>query len=268
MPTSNFRKVRPGAGAMYYAAEAAGLEWLRVPAGPPIPEVISIGQAALEMERITESSPSREAAEAFGAALATMHSSGAEGFGVGPPTAPGSGWIADVPMPYGTFDSFGPMYAELRIRPYLKLAREAEAFSAQEFAVFEQLCDRLLAEDPQLVGPAEVPARIHGDLWSGNLMWAPDRDGKPAVWLVDPAAYGGHRETDIAMLALFGAPQFDRIVGAYCEANPLAEGWRSRIPLHQVYPLLVHTVLFGGGYSGQAVMAAHHALGIPNPLSS
>ena len=225
MPTSNFRKVRPGAGAMYYAAEAAGLEWLRVESGPPIPEVISVGQAALEIERISESSPSSPAAEAFGAALAAMHNTGADAFGVGPPTAPGSGWIADVPMPYGTFDSFGPMYAELRIRPYLKLAREVE-------------------------------------------LWAPDRDGNPAVWLVDPAAYGGHRETDLAMLALFGAPQFDRIVGAYCDVNPLADGWRTRIPLHQVYPLLVHTVLFGGGYAGQAVVATHSALGIPSPLSS
>lgn len=268
MPTSNFRKVRPGAGAMYYAAEAAGLEWLRVESGPPIPEVISVGQAALEIERISESSPSSPAAEAFGAALAAMHNTGADAFGVGPPTAPGSGWIADVPMPYGTFDSFGPMYAELRIRPYLKLAREVEAFTADEFAVFEQLCDRLLGDDPSLVGPGEPPARIHGDLWSGNLLWAPDRDGNPAVWLVDPAAYGGHRETDLAMLALFGAPQFDRIVGAYCDVNPLADGWRTRIPLHQVYPLLVHTVLFGGGYAGQAVVATHSALGIPSPLSS
>ena len=123
---------------------------------------LPIGQAALEMERITESSPSREAAEAFGAALATMHASGAEGFGVGPPTAPGSGWIADVPMPYGIFDSFGPMYAELQIRP-LKLAREAEAFSAQEFAVFEQAVRAAPAEDPQLVrtrrGARENPWR-------------------------------------------------------------------------------------------------------------
>ena len=253
---------------MYYAAEAAGLEWLRVESGPPIPEVISVGQAALEIERISESSPSSAAAGAFGAALAARQNAGADAFGVGPPTAPGSGWIADVPMPYGTFDSFGPMYAELRIRPYLKLAREVEAFTADEFAVFEQLCDRLLGDDPSLVGPGEPPARIHGDLWSGNLLWAPDRDGNPAVWLVDPAAYGGHRETDLAMLALFGAPQFDRIVGAYCDVNPLADGWRTRIPLHQVYPLLVHTVLFGGGYAGQAVVATHSALGIPSPLSS
>lgn len=260
MPTANFRKVRTGAGAQYYAAEAAGLRWLEVDGGPPIPRIFAVGDAALELQRIAETSPTASAAENFGRALATLHLSGAESFGVGPPDAPKSGWIADVPMPYGSFESFGEMYAELRIRPLLKLCREAELFGADDFRIFEQLCERLLDGTPNLVGPGEPPSRLHGDLWSGNLLWAADVDGDPAVWLIDPAAYGGHRETDLAMLALFGSPQLDRILSAYQAATPLADGWHERIPLHQVYPLLVHTVLFGGGYAGQAMRAAHRAL--------
>lgn len=255
-----FRKVRQGAGAQYYAAEAAGLRWLTVAGGPPIPEVFAVGDAALELERINETNATNSAAESFGRALATMHASGASAFGVAPPEAPIAGWIADVPMPYGDFDDFGTMYAELRIRPYLKLCREAEVYTADEHAVFEQLCDQLSVGSPSLIGPAEPVARLHGDLWSGNLMWAPDRGGNDSVWLIDPAAYGGHRETDLAMLALFGTPLLDRIISAYGELTPLAAGWRERVALHQVYPLLVHTILFGGGYAGQALRAADRAL--------
>ncbi len=260
MPTKNFRKVRPGAGAQYYAAEASGLRWLEVPGGPPIPKIVSVGSAALELERINESAPTVASAVNFGKALSVMHRSGADSFGASPPDAPTTGWIADVPMPFGEFATFGSMYAELRIRPYLKLCREADAFTAGDFAVFDELCEQLMGGSASLVGPPEEPARLHGDLWSGNLLWAPDREGVAAVWLIDPAAYGGHRETDLAMLMLFGVAQLDRIIASYDDAFPLAPGWRERVSLHQVYPLLVHTVLFGGGYAGQAVAAARRAL--------
>ncbi len=114
------------------------------------------------------------------------------------------------------------------------------------------MCERI----GELAGPAEQPARLHGDLWSGNVLWG----GDGHVWLIDPAAHGGHRETDLAMLHLFGCAHLDRIVAAYDEAAPLAEGWRARIPLHQLFPLLVHTVLFGGGYGAQAVASARAVL--------
>jgi fructosamine-3-kinase len=84
--------------------------------------------------------------------------------------------------------------------------------------------------------------------------------GDGQAWLIDPAAHGGHRETDLAMLHLFGCPHLERLVAAYEGVNPLADGWRERIALHQLFPLLVHTVLFGRGYATQAVAAAHHAL--------
>ena len=104
---------------------------------------------------------------------------------------------------------------------------------------------------PSVGGPAEPPARLHGDLWSGNVLWGTD-----AAWLIDPAAYGGHRETDLAMLHLFGAAYLDDMLAAYQEVTPLAEGWRERVGLHQLYPLLAHAVLFGGGYGARAAAVA------------
>jgi fructosamine-3-kinase len=107
----------------------------------------------------------------------------------------------------------------------------------------------------ELAGPPEPPARTHGDLWSGNVFWS---GGKG--WLIDPAAHGGHRETDLAMLALFGAPFLDEILAAYQAVTPLAGGWRARVPLHQLHPLLVHACLYGETYGAQAGAAARAAL--------
>jgi len=109
----------------------------------------------------------------------------------------------------------------------------------------------------ELAGPAEPPARLHGDLWAGNVHAG--FDGR--LWLLDPAAHGGHRETDLAMLALFGCPKLERLLAAYTDVASLASGWQQRVPLHQLFPLLVHAVLFGGGYGRSAVAAARAALG-------
>jgi fructosamine-3-kinase len=109
----------------------------------------------------------------------------------------------------------------------------------------------------ELSGPAEPPARIHGDCWSGNVLWSGGRG-----WLIDPAAHGGHRESDLAMLALFGAPYLDRVLAAYQDVTPLAAGWQARMPLHQLHPLLVHVCLFGTGYREAALSAARAALAV------
>ncbi len=108
------------------------------------------------------------------------------------------------------------------------------------------MCDRIA----DLAGPAEPPARLHGDLWAGNVLWS---GGRP--YLIDPIAYGGHREVDLAMLRLFGSPG-PRFLAAYEEVAPLADGHEDRVGLYQLFPLLVHTVLFGGGYGGSAERAA------------
>ena len=140
-------------------------------------------------------------------------------------------------------------YAEHRVRPYLRRARDAGTLGERDAQVVEQVCARL----DDLV-PEEPPARLHGDLWSGNVHWG------ERAWLIDPAAHGGHRETDLAMLHLFGCPQLERVLAAYEEVSPLASGWRDRVGLHQLFPLLVHAVLFGGGFGSQAVAAARSAL--------
>jgi fructosamine-3-kinase len=117
--------------------------------------------------------------------------------------------------------------------------------------------EAVLVRIDDLAPPAEAPARIHGDLWPGNLFWgAHDR-----AYLVDPSAHGGHRETDLAQLALFGgAPLLDRILASYNEFWPLAPGWQARVSLHQLHLLLVHTALFGSAYRGAVVAAARAAL--------
>ena len=113
----------------------------------------------------------------------------------------------------------------------------------------------MISRIDELAGPPEPPSRIHGDCWSGNVLWSGGRG-----WLIDPAAHGGHRETDLAMLALFGAPHLDHILRAYQDAHPLADGWPSRVPLHQLHPLLVHCCLFGPTYAPSLRSAAHSAL--------
>lgn len=116
--------------------------------------------------------------------------------------------------------------------------------------------ERVIAALPDLAGPSEPPALLHGDLWAGNLHWS----AAGPAYLIDPAVHGGHRETDLAMLALFGAPLLERILAAYDEAAPLAPGWRDRVALHQLHPVVVHAALFGGGYGRQAGALALRAL--------
>ncbi|MGH2855800.1 MAG: fructosamine kinase family protein, partial [Solirubrobacteraceae bacterium] len=138
-------------------------------------------------------------------------------------------------------------YGQSRLLPLARIARERGALSDAGARAVEAVCERL----PELAGPPEPPARLHGDLWSGNAM--ADAEGRP--WLIDPSAYGGHREVDLAMLRLFGAPS-ERIFAAYADAAPLADGWEERVELWQLSPLLVHAVLFGGSYAGAAERVA------------
>jgi fructosamine-3-kinase len=212
-----------------------------------LPRVLGSDDRWVIMELVPDGRPDPAAAEAFGHNLAALHVAGAPAFGAPPPGGPVDAWIGMAPMRNEPGDTWPSWYARHRIEPYLRRAR----FDAPSARVIERVCERI----DEFAGPPEPPARLHGDLWSGNVLWAPG-----GVWLIDPAAHGGHRETDLAMLALFGCPHLDRILGAYQESAPLAPGWRERVPLHQLFPLLVHTVLFGGGYAAQTVTAANAAL--------
>ncbi|MGA5291264.1 fructosamine kinase family protein [Streptomyces pseudogriseolus] len=235
-------------------AEAAGLRWLAEAGAPPVPCVHGRERAWLVLDRVAEGRPGREAARRFGRELAGLHAAGAPAFGAPPPGGPVEAFIGLAPMRNVTGDDWPAWYAEHRVLPYLRRAVDAGTMDAGEAAVVERICARL----PDLAGPAEPPARLHGDLWNGNVLWG--ADGR--VRVIDPAAHGGHRETDLAMLALFGCPLLDAVLEGYQEGSPLAEGWRARVGVHQLFPLLVHAVLFGRGYAGQAVAAARSTLSL------
>ncbi|PXY32499.1 fructosamine kinase family protein [Prauserella muralis] len=246
-----------GAGANAARAEAAGLRWLAEHGDVPLPGVHGYDEQWLVMDYVAPGAPSTAAAEEFGRGLAALHLRGAPAFGAPPPDGPADAWMGLAPMRNEPHDDWASFYARHRIEPYVRSAVEQGLFSEDHAAVFDDVCARL----PELAGPPEPPARLHGDAWSGNVHWA--ADGR--AWLIDPASYGGHRETDLAMLGLFGTPLLEHILGAYAEAardagTPLAEGWRDRTDLHQLFPLLVHAVLFGSGYARQAVAAARRAL--------
>jgi len=239
-----FRKHRRGAPPGFFGVEAAGLAWLAAPGAVRVAEVLDVGDDFIELERLGGPPATPQAAEDFGRVLAALHDAGAPAFGAGPAGWHGDGFIGEAPLPLRPEPTWGSFYARHRVRPYLHAVRGK---------VFGRLCDRLGAGDFDDAAP---PARIHGDLWSGNLLWTPT-----GAALIDPAAHGGHRITDLAMLSLFGAPHLGRVLAAYAEASDhLPDGWRDLIPLHQVHPLLVHAVLFGGGYVAQAERAASEAL--------
>ncbi|MFD8256326.1 fructosamine kinase family protein [Streptomyces werraensis] len=232
-------------------AEAAGLRWLAEAGAPPVPRVHGREGVWLVLDRVAEGRPDREAALRFGRELAGLHAAGAPAFGAPPPGGPVEAFVGLAPMRNVTGDDWPAWYAEHRVLPYLRRAVDEGTMDAGEAAVVERVCARL----PELAGPAESPARLHGDLWSGNVLWG--ADGR--VHVIDPAAHGGHRETDLAMLALFGCPLLDAVVEGYQEVAPLAEGWRERVGVHQLFPLLVHAVLFGRGYAGQVLGVARSA---------
>jgi fructosamine-3-kinase len=246
--------------AAAFAAEANGLRWLAEAAAVPVPEVLAVTSSALVISMIPPGRATPEAAFQFGADLARLHAAGADGFG-----APWRGFIASLPLDNTPVPSDGAAtprdngpgwpewYANRRLLPFLRRALDAGALRPEDGRLVEAVIDRI----GSLAGPAEPPSRIHGDCWAGNLLWSRGRG-----WLIDPAAHGGHRETDLAMLALFGAPDLDRMLAGYNDTVPLAAGWRSRIPLHQLHPLLVHACLFGAAYRDGVRSAARAALAI------
>jgi fructosamine-3-kinase len=233
-------------------AEAAGLRWLADAAAVRVPAVHGHDGQWLVTDRVPPGRPSARAALRFGRGLAALHAAGAPAFGAPPPGGPEDAYIGLAPMRNVPGSEWPIWYAEHRVLPYLRRAVDDGTLRHSEAVVVERVCEQL----PGLAGPAEPPARLHGDLWNGNVLWGADED----VWLIDPAAHGGHRETDLAMLHLFGCPHLDRVLDGYQETAPLSPGWRGRIVLHQLFPLLVHAALFGRGYAEQAMTAARTAL--------
>jgi fructosamine-3-kinase len=241
----------PGA----FAAEAAGLRWLAAAEALILPEVLGAGEDPGWLALSWVEVGSGLDAAALGAGLARLHAAGAERFGTLPPGTPGGAQaplrVGPLEVPNAPGDDWADFYAGQRLRPLAERAERQGALPSGGRATIEAVCERMAA----LVGPPEPVARLHGDLWSGNVLAGPG--GEPV--LIDPAAHGGHREIDLAMLRLFGSPG-RRFLDAYEEVAPLAPGHEERVALFQLFPLLVHAVLFGGGYGGQAVAAARRYL--------
>lgn len=282
-PMDTMRKSDGRRGRIAY--EVAGLAWLAQASSPgaAVVPVLDHGATWLEEQRLVSVSPTPRAAEEFGRALAHTHAAGATHLGAAPDGYAGDGWMGEAPLSLPSRpsargkaggadranpdeatpassprESWGSFYARERIAPYV----DDRIFMAAERALIERLCERLDSGgldhgQPRLVDKAIArqqdvgAARTHGDLWSGNVMWTPG-----GAVLIDPAAQGGHAEEDLAALAVFGCPHYERILAAYDEASPLEDGWRERIALHQAHIMMIHCAVFGRSYVPEAMAIA------------
>ena len=249
-----FAKTHRSPPTGFFTTEATGLRWLREPGVLPVPEVLAVsdgderdGTAFLALEWIDEGGRATDDA-AFGRALARLHQAGLPSFGREDRRTTGSRALPNDPC-----DTWVEFYATRRLAVLRRLAAESTSLSHRALSMLDDVIDRL----GELGGPAEPPARLHGDLWAGNRVV--DRDGRS--WLIDPAAHGGHREFDLAMMRLFGgfgADAFD----AYDDEFRLAAGWEARVPLHQLAPLTIHAIKFGGSYAAATERALAATLSI------
>jgi fructosamine-3-kinase len=245
-----FVKTNAQADPAMFPTEASGLRWLAEAGRLCVPRVIAVssgraGEPAFLVLEFLRSAPRRSNFdEELGRGLAEMHRFGAPGFGLDY-----DNFIGRLPQNNGPRDTWPEFYRERRLEPQLRLALDGGRVPPALAAAFDRLFTRLA----ELVGPAEPVARLHGDLWGGNL----HVDERGAPCLIDPAVYGGHREVDLAMMKLFGGFG-PRVFAAYDEAHALAAGHAERVLLYQLYPLLVHVNLFGGGYAGQVKQALTH----------
>lgn len=255
--TAVHRKERRGAPPGFFACEAAGLRWLAAAGGAPVVEVLGVGEQHLDLVRLVPARPDAAAARTFGEALARTHDAGAPAFGAPPEGWSGDGWFGPLsdplPLRAGHHGAWGAFLAECRVAPVAQALRDAGRTTPDDDAAFDRLAGSLRAgrwddDDP--------PARVHGDLWQGNVVWT-----SGGATLIDPAAHGGHRESDLAMLALFGLPHLDEVLAGYQRVHPLRRGWRHRVGLHQLYPVAVHALLFGGGYVEQTRRLLRTAVG-------
>lgn len=265
-PVKTFVKTGPNP-----LGEASGLRWLAEaePAGgAKVAHVVGVDDRRLEIEHIDEARPSAERARAFGASLARTHAAGAAWWGCPPAGWDGPAWVGNSRTPLvldrsDAADAWGAFYAEHRIESFAVRLRDTGVIDAGESDVFARLADRLAdgeldAPQPRLVVEAgHQVARAHGDMWAGNVLYT---DSPAGAALIDPMAHGGHAETDLATLSVFGFPRLDDVYAGYDEASPLADGWRGRVDLHQLGIVIMHAHLFGGSYVPASLQLARRYL--------
>jgi protein-ribulosamine 3-kinase len=225
-----------------FEKEAAGLNILADTNAITVPEVIETAETETEayllLKYVQSGSPCPDFWFNFGISLAELHRHNNDKFGLDHNNYIGS--LVQANEPDADFVSF---FISQRIEPQLKTARNKGAFGRSELRYFDSLFNSL-----NNIIPVEKPALLHGDLWSGNFMVS--ENGLPC--LIDPAVYYGHRESDIAMTQLFGGFQ-PGFYQAYNQTWPLEKDWQHRMDIFNLYPLLVHVNLFGGGYTGQVM---------------
>lgn len=221
-----------------FEAESKGLKML-ASTGIHTPYVMGFEENSdftfLVMRFITKGSSSLSFWKTFGEDLAKMHQHSSSHFGLSY-----SNYMGSLVQQNAEKDNWAEFFVTQRLEPQLKLAYDS-GFLKSSSSGFSRLMHRL-----DNIVPCEKPALVHGDLWGGNFI--PSTDGKSV--LIDPAAHYGHREADIAMMHLFGG--FDNsLFQRYTDVFPLEKGWKERIDIHNLYPLLVHVNLFGSAYTGQ-----------------
>jgi fructosamine-3-kinase len=241
-----FAKTHPNPPPGFFSTETNGLRWLAAANAVRVPQVLAVSDGdlgtppflVLEWIEVGSAGPSTEAD--LGRALARLHQATPPCFGREDRRKTGSRGLPNEPS-----STWAEFYGTQRLLPLARLAHDGAALSAGAVAGLERLADPARLERFGAAG--EPPARLHGDLWAGNRLV----DQRGRSWLIDPAAHGGHREFDLAMMRLFGGFG-DDCFAAYADVHPLADEWEDRVPLHQIAPLVVHAIKFGGGYIGAA----------------
>lgn len=229
-------KTNADAPPNFFACEAEGLAALRVPGGPRVPEMLVSVSTFLLMEDLRPASSAADFWPVLGKQLAALHRTPHDRFGFAH-----DNFIGATPQPNPWTVNGHEFFAEHRLRFQARRAFDAGRLTLADAARVERLCAML----PERV-PPQPPALLHGDLWRGNVIC--DAQGQPA--LIDPAAHWGWAEAEMGLTALFGgfpASFYD----AYTDVSPLTPGWRERLPIYNLYHLLNHLNLFGGGYRAQ-----------------
>lgn len=244
--------VKHGSAPGAAAAEAAYLRWLRE-GSRAVVEVLDLDEEAntVTIERVASARPTAAAAAEAGRELAAIHAMGADAFG-----APADGWegpnfIGRAEQECTPTARWAEFYTAQRVMPFAEKAHRSGNLGAEGLDTVKRACEALVAEDE------DAPlARIHGDLWAGNLLFS-----TTGPRFIDPAAHGGHPLTDIAMLELFGAPHLSALIDAYLATGAsLGSSWDTRIPIHQLHPLAVHAYTHGPSYGSALVRAAEETL--------
>lgn len=236
-----------------FSTEAQGLNILRETQTLRIPKVIAVQEstpscpAYLVLEWLESGSSKSHTNDQLGEGLANLHLIHAQKHGLDH-----DNYIGRLPQPNAQLDNWAEFYAEERIRPQMELARQNGRLPNHR----ERILNDLIKKLPTLLPSENPPASLlHGDLWRGNVMTL--SDGTPAI--IDPAVYYGHREIELAFTELFGGFS-SRFYAAYNAVYPIESGYEKRKSLYQLYPMMTHMNLFGGGYGNSVETIARRYL--------